>query len=149
MSAPADIVPPVSERVWIFRLSRLNQRRLANFRRNRRGYWSFWVFWILFAACMPAEFIANDRPLIVHFDGEFYFPVLISYPETSFGGDFETEAEYRDPFVAHAVEVVKSRALAVEAGLPGSAVMKTRWRAARAPTPLCDNSPRVVFRRGP
>ena len=104
MSAPADIVPPVSERVWIFRLSRLNQRRLANFRRNRRGYWSFWVFWILFAACMPAEFIANDRPLIVHFDGEFYFPVLISYPETSFGGDFETEAEYRDPFVAVLIE---------------------------------------------
>ena len=104
MSALAGIVPPVSEPVWIFRLSLLNQRRLANFRRNRRGYWSLWVFWILFAACLPAEFIANDRPLIIHFDGEFYFPVLISYPETSFGGDFETEAEYRDPFVAELIE---------------------------------------------
>ena len=83
--------PPTSSR-----LSRLNQRRLANFRRNRRGYWSFWAFWAIFALSLPAEFIANDRPLIVHFDGSYYFPVVAAYPETVFGGDFETEAEYRE-----------------------------------------------------
>ena len=80
-------------------LSRLNQRRLANFRNNRRGYWSYWIFWALFLLSLPAEFIANDKPLLVHFDGDYYFPVLAAYPETTFGGDFETETEYRDPFV--------------------------------------------------
>ena len=48
---------------------------------------------------MPAEFIANDRPLLVHYDGSLYFPILREYPETTFGGDFETEADYQDPFV--------------------------------------------------
>ena len=102
MSVVAPVVappPPTSSR-----LSRLNQRRLANFRRNRRGYWSFWAFWVIFALSLPAEFIANDRPLIVHFDGAYYFPVVAAYPETVFGGDFETEAEYRDPFVAELIE---------------------------------------------
>ena len=83
--------PPTSSR-----LSRLNQRRLANFRRNRRGYWSFWAFWAIFALSLPAEFIANDRPLIIRFDGSYYFPVVATHPETTFGGDFETEAEYRE-----------------------------------------------------
>jgi microcin C transport system permease protein len=91
--------PPTSSR-----LSRLNQRRLANFRRNRRGYWSFWAFWAIFALSLPAEFIANDRPLIVRFDGSYYFPVVATHPETTFGGDFKTEAEYRDPFVAELIE---------------------------------------------
>ncbi len=102
MSTAAPIVappPPTSSR-----LSRLNQRRLANFHRNRRGYWSFWAFWAIFALSLPAEFIANDRPLIVHFDGSYYFPVIATHPETTFGGDFETEAEYRDPFVAELIE---------------------------------------------
>ena len=95
VSAP----PPPPTRFLGLQLSRLNQRRLANFRRNRRGFWSFWVFWGLFALTLPAEFIANDRPLVVRFDGSYYFPVLATYPETTFGGDFATEAEYRDPFV--------------------------------------------------
>jgi len=102
MSTATPIVappPPTSSR-----LSRLNQRRLANFHRNRRGYWSFWAFWAIFALSLPAEFIANDRPLIVHFDGSYYFPVIATHPETTFGGDFETEAEYRDPFVAQLIE---------------------------------------------
>ena len=93
--------PPPRGKSHLFglQLSRLNQRRLANFRSNRRGYWSFWVFWALFLLSLPAEFIANDKPLLVYFDGDYYFPVLAAYPETTFGGDFETEAEYRDPFV--------------------------------------------------
>ena len=81
------------------RLSPLNRRRLANFRRNRRGYWSFWIFLLLFFVSLFAEFIANDRPLYVRYQGEAYFPVFFTYAETEFGGDFETEAEYRDPFV--------------------------------------------------
>jgi microcin C transport system permease protein len=81
------------------RISALNQRRLANFRANRRGYVSFWIFMFLFLGALPAEFIANDKPLLVKYDGGYYFPVLVAYPETTFGGDFLTEAEYREPEV--------------------------------------------------
>lgn len=91
--------PPERGRLFGFNLSRLNRRRLKNFRRNRRGFISFWVFLALFLISLPAEFIANDKPLLVRFDGAFYVPVLVSYPETAFGGDFATEANYRDPFV--------------------------------------------------
>jgi microcin C transport system permease protein len=80
-------------------LSPVNQRRLANFRANRRGYWSFWIFLVLFVLSLGADLIANDKPLLVRFDGRFYVPVLASYPETAFGGFFETEADYRDPVV--------------------------------------------------
>ncbi len=102
MSAPSS--PPAEPRLLGLRLSRLNQRRLTYFRRNRRGYWSTWIFSLLFLCCLPAEFIANDRPLMVRYDGQFYCPVLFTYPETIFGGDFETEAEYRDPFVQELIE---------------------------------------------
>ncbi|MBT5872387.1 MAG: ABC transporter permease [Candidatus Latescibacteria bacterium] len=80
-------------------ISRLTRRRLENFKANRRGYWSWWLFMGLFCLTLPAEFLANDAPLIVRFDGGTYFPVLVTYPETIFGGDFETEAEYRDEFI--------------------------------------------------
>ncbi|MEC7226161.1 MAG: ABC transporter permease [Candidatus Latescibacterota bacterium] len=100
----AVTTPPPEHRLLGFSLSRLNQRRLANFRRNRRGYWSTWIFSVLFLCSLPAEFIANDRPLLVHYDGQLYSPVLFTYPETTFGGDFETEAEYRDPFVQKLIE---------------------------------------------
>jgi microcin C transport system permease protein len=103
-SATAIAPPTRQQRLWGISLSRLNQRRLANFRRNRRGYWSTWIFGLLFLCSLPAEFIANDRPLLIHYDGELYFPVLFAYPETVFGGDFETEAEYRDPFVIELIE---------------------------------------------
>jgi microcin C transport system permease protein len=85
------------------RLTPLNRRRLENFRRNRRGWWSLWIFLGLFAVSLCAEVIANDRPLLVRYDGAFYVPVLRAYPETAFGGDFETEADYRDPFVREAI----------------------------------------------
>lgn len=80
-------------------LSPINQRRLANFKRNRRGFWSFWIFTGLFALSLCAELIANDRPIVVRYDGAFYFPIVASYPETTFGGEFETEAVYTDPAV--------------------------------------------------
>ena len=81
-------------------LSPITRRRLSQFKANARGYWSFWIFLILFILCLGAEFIANDRPILASYDGGLYFPVFIDYPETDFGGDFETAADYRDPYVA-------------------------------------------------
>jgi microcin C transport system permease protein len=85
-------------------LNPVNQRRLANFRANRRGYLSLHVFALLFLLCLFAEVIANDKPLLVSYDGQFYYPFLQAYPETTFGGDFPTEADYRDPFVRELIE---------------------------------------------
>jgi microcin C transport system permease protein len=82
----------------------MTARRLVNFRANKRGYWSLWLFLVLFLVTLFAEFIANDKPLLVRFDGDFYTPVFNSYPETAFGGDFETEADYSDPFVVELIE---------------------------------------------
>ena len=81
-------------------MSPLAKRRLATFRANRRGYWSLWIFLALFLVSLGAELIANERPALVYYDGELYFPIVNAYPETTFGGEFETEADYRDPYVA-------------------------------------------------
>ncbi len=86
-----------------FDLSPMTRRRLAAFRANGRGYWSLWVFLALFGVSLFAEFIANDRPLLVSYDGSLYAPVFTDYPETTFGGDFPTPADYRDPFVAEKI----------------------------------------------
>lgn len=80
-------------------LSPIAQRRLKQFKRNRRGWYSFWLFMFLFTLSLGAELIANDKPVLLQYDGGYYFPVFQSYPETAFGGEFETEAVYRDPFV--------------------------------------------------
>jgi len=80
-------------------LSPLTRRRLRNFRANRRGYWSLWIFLALFSASLLAEVIANDRPLVVRYDGAFYLPVLRDHPETTFGGTLPTQAVFRDPFL--------------------------------------------------
>ena len=77
----------------------LNRRRLDNFRANRRGYASLRIFCALLLASLFAEFIANDRPLLVRHDGRFYAPVLADYPETEFGGFLESTADYKDPEV--------------------------------------------------
>ncbi len=82
------------------RLTPLTRRRLANFRANRRGYWSLWLFLALFGASLCAELLANDRPLLVRYEGAFYVPAIQAYPETAFGGFLPTEADYRDPEVA-------------------------------------------------
>jgi microcin C transport system permease protein len=81
------------------RLNPINQRRLSNFRANRRGYVSLYIFLVLFAISLCAELIANDRPLIIYYDGQYYFPLFKHYPETIFGGFFPTEADYKDPAV--------------------------------------------------
>ena len=85
------------------RISPINRRRLNNFRANRRGYWSLWIFLFLFLISLFAEFLANDKPIFIQYDGRFFFPILVSYPETIFGGDFETEAEYSDPEVQNLI----------------------------------------------
>lgn len=81
------------------RLSPLNQRRLANFRANRRGWWSFWIFLVLFVLTLGAEFITNDRPILVSYQGELLFPAFVTYPESKFGG-FLATTDYRQPFIA-------------------------------------------------
>ena len=85
-------------------ISPLNRRRFDNFRANRRGYWSFWIFAILFVVSLFAEFVANDRPILVRYEGRFYMPVMVEYPETTFGGVFETATDYHDPEVRKLIE---------------------------------------------
>lgn len=80
-------------------LSPLNQRRWNNFRKNKRAFWSLIIFSVLFTLSLFAEFIANDKPILVSYRGELYTPVFKFYPETQFGGDFRTEAIYSDPEV--------------------------------------------------
>ncbi|MCC1496397.1 ABC transporter permease [Alcanivorax sp. 1008] len=82
----------------------VSQRQWQAFRSNRRGYWSLWIFMLLFMICSAAEIIANDKPILLSFQGELYSPILFAYPETEFGGMFETEANYRDPFVSDLIE---------------------------------------------
>ncbi|MGE0822420.1 MAG: ABC transporter permease [Candidatus Binatia bacterium] len=86
------------------RVSPLTQRRLRNFYANHLGYYSLWIFLVLFTSSLFAEVIANDRPLLVRYDNQWYFPVLKAYPETTFGGVFPTEAVYRDPVVRRLIE---------------------------------------------
>lgn len=83
--------------------SPLNQRRWHNFRTNKRGFYSLVFFSILFFASLFAEFIANDKPVVVYYDNSVYMPIFNTYPETTFGGDFESEADYRDEFVAELI----------------------------------------------
>ena len=88
-----------ADRAIRFTPSPINRRRWQNFKANRRGYWSFWIFLVLFVVSLFAELIANDKPFYVALRWPFYFPAFVSYPETAFGGDFETAADYRDPYL--------------------------------------------------
>ncbi|SIS82043.1 microcin C transport system permease protein [Roseivivax lentus] len=87
-----------------FALSPLNRRRWNNFKKNRRALWSLWIFGILFGLSLFAEFIANDKPILVSYRGELRMPIFSFYAETDFGGDFRTEAAYRDPEVRCLIE---------------------------------------------
>ena len=86
-------------------LSPITRRRWARFRANRRGFWSLWIFLVLFGICLFAELVANDRPLVVRFNGNWYFPVLADYSEDQFGdADFlPTIADFSDPDLAAAI----------------------------------------------
>ena len=119
------------------RVAPLTRRRLRNFRANRRGYWSFWIFAVLFVLSLFAEFIANDKPILVAYRGELLMPVFTTYPETRFGGDFETEADYRDPFVTELIEAEGRSSSRRKGGSRGR-------RSATASTPSTTTCP---FRR--
>lgn len=93
---PSSPLKGLSARRW---LSPVMQARLRRFRANRLGFWSFCLFMVVFALSLGVELIANDKPIAVRYQQHWYFPVLKSYPETQFGGVFETEADYRDPAV--------------------------------------------------
>jgi len=96
------LAPPLPREGWL-RLSPMNRRRLENFRANRRGHWSFWIFLVLFVLSLGAEFIANDRPILVSYKGELLTPVFKDYPEEKFGG-FLAQTDYRDPVIAEEIE---------------------------------------------
>ena len=85
IALPAHVTPRV--RAW------------RRFRRNKLGLWSLVLFATLVVLSLFAEVLSNDRPLVVRYDGHFYFPMVNSYPETTFGGDFQTETDYLDPFI--------------------------------------------------
>lgn len=80
-------------------LSPINQRRFERFKAHKRGWYSLWLFLVLFVLSLGAEFIANDKPLVVSYDGALYFPVLKRYPETTFGGEFPLQANYKSPYI--------------------------------------------------
>lgn len=104
LSGSGNPAPTPAQRSGWLSLSPINQRRLRNFKANRRGYWSFWIFLILFVVTLFSEFIANDKPLLIKHNGQYFMPVLTAYSETAFGGEFETEADYRDPYLIDLIE---------------------------------------------
>ncbi|MEM7023436.1 MAG: ABC transporter permease, partial [Pseudomonadota bacterium] len=114
------------------RISQLNARRLANFRANRRGYISLYVFSVLFVISLFADVVANDKPLLIEYDGSFYFPIVEAYPETTFGGDFPTEADYTDPFV---MDLIREKGWAVWPIIPYSYNTVIRDLPTPAPSP--------------
>jgi len=85
-------------------IGEIGQRRIRTFKANRRGYWSLWIFSVLFLVTLFADVIANDKPLLLRYEGAFYFPLFSAYPETIFGGFLETEADYSDPEVQELIE---------------------------------------------
>ncbi|MFO0986578.1 MAG: ABC transporter permease [Alphaproteobacteria bacterium] len=91
--------PASPHRFLWWRVRPVTARRLANFRAHKRGYWSMWIFAILFLFTLFAEFIANDRPLFVWYDGGLYVPVLKDYPERTFGGDLPSDTDWSEPFI--------------------------------------------------
>jgi microcin C transport system permease protein len=98
-STPVTYPVTGQKKILGFPVPRLTVRRWENFKANRRAYWSLWLFLVVFLVTLPAEFLANDKPFLVRYEGKNYFPIFRSYPETTFGGTFTSEADYRDPFV--------------------------------------------------
>ena len=85
-------------------MSPIAQRRIIQFRANRRGFWSLWIFLGIFLISLFAEGVANDKPLLVIFEDRLYFPVIETVLESEYGGEFATEAEYRDDYVRELIE---------------------------------------------
>lgn len=87
------------------------QARWARFRHNRRGYWSLWIFLVLFGLSLCSELIANDKPLLVRYDGSWYFPLLKNYSESDFGGPLASQADYQDPWLKQRLGTVGTDSL--------------------------------------
>ena len=87
-----------AQRARLFHLTPVNQRRWDSFKANRRGFWSFWLFLVLFVLSLFADFISNDKPILVRYKGELLVPVLVDYPESKFGG-FLAVTDYKDPVI--------------------------------------------------
>lgn len=101
--SPLGLIPPRARLSSLFYLSPINKRRWDNFKANRRGYWSLWVFLALFMISLFADFIANDRPILVSYKGELLSPVMVDYPESKFGG-FLATTDYKDPVILDEIE---------------------------------------------
>jgi len=93
-----------------FTFTAVGLERWKRFKANRRGYVSLWIFVGLFALTLFSELLANDRPLLIVYEGRLHFPQLKAYPETAFGGEFDMEADYRDPFV---VDLIREKGFIV------------------------------------
>ena len=114
------------------RLSPVNQRRLWAFGRNRRAVWSLRLFVLLFTVSLFAEFVANDKPILVWYDGGLYAPALFTYPETTFGGDFDTEADYSDRYV---IELIRNKGWVLWPLIPYAYDTHVQNLSQPAPTP--------------
>ncbi len=124
-------------RQQLVHLSPLSRKRLKIFKAHGRGYWSLWIFLALFGFSLFAEFIANDRPLVIHYDGHWFFPVLVDYSEDAFGpGMMPLEADYTDPVLVQAIDsngwmlwpAIPFSYATVVKGLPVPAPAPPSWR---------------------
>ncbi len=98
-------------------MKRINQERWQRFKSNKRAYYSLYLFGFLFWITLFSEFIANDKPLLIYHDGAFYLPLIRSYPETRFGGEFETPADYNDPYV---IDLIREKGWMIRPLIPFS-----------------------------
>jgi microcin C transport system permease protein len=103
LRSSAPVAPVEANQAGWLKLSPINRRRLNNFKANKRGWWSLWIFLTLFTLSLFAEFIANDRPLLVRYKGEFLVPIAVNYPEEKFGG-FLATTDYRDPVISKEID---------------------------------------------
>jgi microcin C transport system permease protein len=88
----------------MMQMSHINRARWARFRTNRRGYWSLWIFAVLFIVALLANVLANDKPLLVSYQGHIYLPFVNNYSETTFGGELQTATDFQDPYVVRNIE---------------------------------------------
>jgi len=131
--AVSKLAPPLPAK-GLLRLSPINARRMENFKANRRGFWSLWIFLVLFTVCLFAEFIANDRPILVSYKGEILTPIFIDYPEEKFGG-FLAETDYRDPVIRDEVNangfmiwpIIRFASNTINLDLPSPAPAPPTW----------------------
>ena len=150
LPAPGQIEPP--PRRERFSLSPLNRRRWRNFKAHKRGYWSFWIFLVLFVLSLFAEFITNDRPILISYKGELLFPVFVNYPEEKFGG-FYAVTDYRDPVISDEIErhgwmlwpPIRYSYQTINSELPSPAPAAPTWAYSRPDCSKEAKNPRCIY----